>query len=210
MIHSTTGTFDLQMVEVDLRVLPKPSIPTLPLIYKDLSRDYNDRVLPSIVNEVCKAVIAQYSASDLLSKRQAVSDEIKATMTDRARDFHIILEDVSITNLQFGTDFREAVESKQVAQQDAERAKFLVDRAKQEKRGAIIKATGDAEAAHLIGKAVAENPSFLKIRRLEAIREIAQTIATSKNRVMLSSDILLLDALTEELKQTEARERTKQ
>jgi len=57
---------------------------------------------------------ARYSASDLLAKREDVSQEIKATMTKRAEDFHIILEDVSITNLQFGTDFREAVESKQV------------------------------------------------------------------------------------------------
>ena len=51
------------MVEVDLRWLPKPSIPHLPEIYRNLGRDYNDRVLPSIVNEVCKAVIVLYSLS---------------------------------------------------------------------------------------------------------------------------------------------------
>jgi len=59
----------------------------------------------------------------------------------------------------------------------------------------------------MIGRAVAQNPSFLKIRRLEAIREIAATMATSKNRIMLSSDTLLLDALTEDLRRSEAADR---
>lgn len=45
------------MVEVDLRVLPKPDIVFLPVIYRTLGTNYTERVLPSIVNEVCKAVI---------------------------------------------------------------------------------------------------------------------------------------------------------
>jgi len=82
-----------------------------------------------------------------------------------------------------------------VAQQEAEQARFLVQKATQDKRSAIIRASGEAEAAKLIGKAVQENPNFLKIRRLEASREIATTLANSQNRVMLNSDNLLLNEL---------------
>lgn len=54
---------DLQMVNITCRVLSRPSIPELPTIYRELGQDYDERVLPSIVNEVLKSVIAQFNAS---------------------------------------------------------------------------------------------------------------------------------------------------
>ena len=104
-----------------------------------------------------------------------------------------MLEDVSITNLTFSREYTGAVEAKQVAQQEAERAKFIVERALQEKESAIIKARGEAESAELIGRAVQQNPAFLTLRKIEAAREIAGTIANSTNKVYLSSDSLLLN-----------------
>jgi len=196
-IRSPTGSRDLQMVDITLRVLSKPIPSELPQIHRTLGPDYDARVLPSVVNEVTKAVVAQYTASDLLAKREEVSTAIKEFMTTRAKDFHIVLDDVSITHVAFGDEFRQAVEAKQVAQQESERARFVVQKATQDKRSAIIRASGEAEAARLIGRAVAENPTFLKIRRLEAIREIAETLANSKNRVVLNSDNLLLHDLSE-------------
>ena len=50
-------------------------------------------------------------------------------MADRCKDFYIVLDDVSITDLSFGPEFTKAIEEKQIAQQQAERAKFLVDQA---------------------------------------------------------------------------------
>ena len=58
---------------------------------------------------------------------------IRKQLTDRARDFNIILDDVAITELSFGREYAAAVEAKQVAQQEAQRAAFVVDKAKQEK-----------------------------------------------------------------------------
>ena len=57
---------------------------------------------------------------------------------DRARDFNIILDDVALTELSFGKDYSAAVESKQVAQQEAQRAVFVVERALQEKQQKIV------------------------------------------------------------------------
>lgn len=69
---------------------------------------------------------------------------------ERARDFNIILDDVSLTELSFGKEYTAAVESKQVAQQEAQRAVFFVERAKQEKQQKIVQAEGEAEAAKMI------------------------------------------------------------
>lgn len=113
--------------------------------------DYDSRVLPSIVNEVTKAVVAQYNASELLTKRNIVSKQIRDMLTQRSADFRILLDDVGITHLAFSKEYTAAVEAKQVAQQDSERAKYIVDKAIQEKKSIVIRAQGEAQAANLIG-----------------------------------------------------------
>jgi len=194
-INSQSGSKDLQMVQVSLRVLVKPDPNNLPHIYRFLGEDYLEKVLPSIVNETSKAVIAQYNASELLTKRDFVSRQIKEELVKRASFFKIIVEDVSITHLTFSSEYTAAVEAKQVAQQDAERAKYVVDKAIQEKKKIIIKAEGEAKSAELIGKAIQNNPAFIQLRRIETARDIATIIASSNNKVYLNADTLQLNQL---------------
>lgn len=75
---------------------------------------------------------------------------VRRELVERAQDFNLILDDVSITELSFGKEYTAAVEAKQVAQQEAQRAAFVVERAKQEKQQKILQAEGEAEAAKMI------------------------------------------------------------
>jgi prohibitin 1 len=181
-ISTTTGSKDLQMVSLTLRVLHRPEVQNLPKIYQNLGQDYDERVLPSIGNEVLKAIVAQFDAAELITQREAVSNRIRADLLKRAQEFNIALEDVSITHMTFGREFTKAVEEKQIAQQEAERARFVVEKAEQERQANVIRAEGEADAADTISKAVAKSGNgLLMIRRLETQKEIAQLIANNPN-----------------------------
>lgn len=187
-ISTTTGSKDMQMISLTLRVLHKPDVKRLPSIYQLLGTDYDDRVLPSIGNEVLKAIVAQFDAGELITQREIVSGRIREDLVKRAREFNLFLEDVSITHLTFGQEFTHAVEQKQVAQQEAERARFVVEKAEQEKLASIIRAEGEAEAAKMIADSFKKaGQGFVELRRIEASKEIATTLVNSRNVVYLPS-----------------------
>ncbi|GJN67924.1 prohibitin PHB1 [Purpureocillium lilacinum] len=187
-IATTTGSKDLQMVSLTLRVLHRPNVKALPKIYQNLGVDYDERVLPSIGNEVLKAIVAQFDAAELITQRETVSQRIRSELTRRAAEFNIALEDVSITHMTFGREFTKAVEQKQIAQQDAERARFIVERAEQERQANVIRAEGEAESADAISKAIAKaGDGLIQVRKIEASREIAATLSSNPNVAYLPS-----------------------
>ncbi|GAB5357188.1 hypothetical protein AAMO2058_000352600 [Amorphochlora amoebiformis] len=179
-VKTQTASKDLQNVNLTLRVLSKPEVPSLPNIFQTLGEDYDERVLPSLVNEVLKGTVAQYNADQLLTQRDKVSLEIRQNLMERLSNFKILLDDVSITHLNFSQDFSRAIEDKQVASQQAERAKFVVMKAEQQRQAAVIKAEGDSESAALVAEAIARHgPGLVMMRKIEAAKEISETLARS-------------------------------
>jgi len=193
-IFTETVTKDLQTIQIGVRVLYRPQIENLPLLYRKYGLDYALRLLPSFGNEVLKAVVAQYDAIELITQRERVSGEIRENLTKRSKDCYILLEDVAITHLTFGPEFTAAVERKQIEQQIAERAKFEVEKAEQIKLATILRAEGEAEAGRLISEATSYSSAYVELKRIEAAIEIARTLSKSNKILFLpSSNSLLLN-----------------
>ena len=120
--------------------------------------------------------------------REKVSQDIREQLQKRAVEFGLILEDISITDLHFSREFAASIEEKQVAQQKAERAKFVVQRMQEETQARIIRAEGDAEAATLIAASIQKyGPGLVAMRKIEAANYMVEKLHQNPNITFLQS-----------------------
>ena len=80
-----------------------------------------------------------------------------------------------------------------MAQQEAQRAAFVVDKARQEKQATVVRAQGEARSAELIGEAIKKSRSYVDLREFDNARAIAQILEKSRNKVFLDANILGLN-----------------
>ncbi len=101
-------------------------------IYQTIGIEFSDKVIAPAIQEAFKATTASYTASDLLTKRTEVKEASKKILEERLGKRGIIVDDMSIVNFDFSEEFNRAIEAKQVAQQEAERAFYKLEQAKKE------------------------------------------------------------------------------
>jgi len=125
-------------------------------LYQKVGLDYKHRIIDPAVQESIKMVTAQYTAEQLIEHRAAVKAQVEEDITRRLRAYDIIVEPagLSITNFDFSGEFNAAIEAKQVAQQEAEKQKYILQKAELERETEVTKAKGAAEAAKLNAQAL--------------------------------------------------------
>lgn len=106
-------------------------------------------ILTPAVSEVLKAATAKKNVEEILIRRTELKDEIDAQLKTRLAAYGLIVDDVSLVNFGFSPEFNKAIESKQIAEQEAKQAEFIALKAKQEAAEEINRARGQAEAQRL-------------------------------------------------------------
>jgi len=122
-------------------------------------------IIDPAVQDTMKAVTAEYTAAELIGKREAVSDKIKIQLRNRLYPYGLYVVDFSFVNFQFTKGFMAAIEAKQEAEQSAMKAKNDLERVKIDAEQKIATAKAEAESLRLQKENVSEN--LLRLRAIE-------------------------------------------
>ena len=164
-VHIATSAFSSDIQQVDLQLSINYCIDqnTAQELYKTVGINYYDNIMFPRIQENTKAVIAQYTAENLISKRDALSEQIhEQTSTDMKR-YGITIVSIAIEDIDFTDAFTDAVEAKQVAAQNK-----LAEQTRQEQRTMEEKAA--AERAVISANAEAEKAVIAANADLEVVK----------------------------------------
>lgn len=108
-----------------------------------------ERIIRPILEESFKVVSAKYTAEEFVARRSEVKAELDTLVNKQLEEFDFIASNISINDTNFTDKFNDAIEAKQVAEQNAKRAEFVAKQAKQEAEAEVNRAKGAAEAQRL-------------------------------------------------------------
>jgi len=125
------------------------------VVYQNLGTQYKERIIDPAIQEAFKATTAKFTATELITKREAVKQEALGHLKERLNVFNVIVDDFNIVNFDFSEDFNQSIEQKQVAQQNYERARI-------EATTATTQAQGQADAQKILRDSGSLTPEYLQ------------------------------------------------
>jgi len=169
---------------------------------------YVDNLIRPQARGAIRDVISQYGVQDVVStKRLEMTDKIRTQLAEKLSENGLVLIDFIVRNLTFSTEYAASVEQKQIAEQQAQQAKFVVESKKQEAEqarqvaqgaadAAVIRAKGDADARiiqadaeakalNLIASALKDNPDLLSYQYITKLAPNTQVMLLPNNSPFL-------------------------
>lgn len=167
-VKASAASKDLQDVTTEVVLNFRPKAEAVPKIYKDYGKDYEDKVIAPAVQESLKAVVATYTAEEIITKREELKAKVQEQLAKMIAQADLILVETYITNFTFSQGFSQAIESKQIAEQKALEAKRDLERVKIEAEQKVAQARAETESLKMQREAI--TPELLKLREIEMRR----------------------------------------
>jgi regulator of protease activity HflC (stomatin/prohibitin superfamily) len=155
---------DLQTVSVGMVINYKIIDPLR--IYQQIGVEFNDIIIDPFTQESVKAVIAKFTAEDLIQSRHEAKERVIIELKERLAPLYLDLIDFNFIHLDFTPEFIKAVEDKQIAEQSAKTAKNLTLKVHEE--AVQTRARAEAEAFSMQVKKVSVTPELIRIQEIEA------------------------------------------
>jgi len=175
-VESQAASRDLQTVKAVVAVNWHLDASKVNVIYQNIGNQDQvvDRILDPNVKEVVKAATAQRTAEELLTKRALLKDDIDKGLSVRLASYHVIVDDVSVVDLDFSAEFNAAIEAKASAEQQALKAQNDLKRIQIEAEQKVATAKAEAEAIKIQTEALSQNQNLVKLRMAEAFKTSAE------------------------------------
>jgi prohibitin 2 len=162
-IGTTALSKDLQSVSADVAINYR--ITDAVKIYKTVGTDFENIILDPYAQESIKAIVAKYTAEDLIRIRNVAKDDVYKELKDRLDPIFIELVDFNFVHLDFTPQFIHAVEEKQIAEQTAKTSHNLTEQVKEIALQTKMKA--DAEAYALNIRKNCTTPEIIELKKIE-------------------------------------------
>ncbi len=147
------------------------------------------RIINPAGEEVLKAVMAKYTAEEIITKRGEVKAGVDDHLKSRLANYYIAVDDISLVHVRFSQRFSDAVEAKQIAEQEAKRAEFIAQKAAKEAEAKVNLAKGEAEAQRLLRDSL--TPELLTKQAIEKwTGELPLIVGSDVNQVLNLTDII--------------------
>lgn len=163
---NASASKDLQTITSSIAVNFRVDSSKVDKLYQNIGTNYKDTVISPAISECIKAVTSQYTAEQLITKRSEVSEKMKTLLQEKLKDKYILIDSFNITDFQFSEAFNTSIEEKQIAEQNALKAQYDLERIKTEAEQTITEASGEAEAMKIKNDQITEN-----IIKLEFIKK---------------------------------------
>jgi regulator of protease activity HflC (stomatin/prohibitin superfamily) len=165
-IRAEAETKDLQEVFNEIALNWHLNPEKVNLIFQQIGteKDIISGIINPAVEEIVKAVMAKYTAEEIITKREELKAEIDNLLTQRLTKYYVEIDDISLIHIDFSARFTEAVEGKQIAEQEAKKAGFRVLKAQKDAEVQINLAKGEASAHRILQESL--TPEILKRQAL--------------------------------------------
>jgi prohibitin 2 len=171
----TALTSDGQSVKIDISVRFHPDADHIYRLHQRVGPDYVSKIIRPEIRSQVRIAIAELPVGDVYSsKRELVQQRISERLSKSLRENDIVVDEVLLRDIQFSPAYAAAIEQKQIAQQNAQRMQYVLQKAELEKRQKILEAQGDARSIQLRGHAIAQSA---RIVEYEYARKIAPNVA---------------------------------
>ena len=169
-VNTEAFSKDLQTVTTTLAINYRVDTGKSYSIYKNIGASYEDILVVPAVNEVLKAITAQYTAEESVTNRALISDGLVVGLNEKLNNIGLYITDVNIINFDFSEAFITAIEEKQVAQQQLLKAETekqtAITNAEAQAETIRIKAQAEADANRILSESLDEDVlNYVKIEK---------------------------------------------
>lgn len=159
---NSSASKDLQTIKSSIAVNYRVNQDHVADLYQKIGMSYESTVINPAISECIKSVTSRYTAEELITKRTEVSEEMKKFLQKKLSEKYILVDSFNIINFDFTDAFNTAIEEKQIAEQNALKAKYDLERIKTEAEQAVTKAKGEAEAMKLKNEQISQSIIYLE------------------------------------------------
>ncbi|MBI3921309.1 MAG: prohibitin family protein [Armatimonadetes bacterium] len=175
----STLTSDGQTVSVDISLRFHPHKDAVWKLHQKIGPDYISKIVRPELRSHTRIAIAEFPVTKVFSaERQEIEDRIEERLRKSLGDTFIDVDEVLLQDVRFTEAFQRAVEDKQIAQQNAQRMQYILEKTEKERQQKVIEAEGEAKAINLKAQALSENAKVIQYEYVQKIAPNVRAIIT--------------------------------